>query len=119
MYLGVHPNPKPTANAQLRQRFGSIARCFPNGIILLEEQAKILHTRPIEERITEEGKSVKVAFDPQNRAHQEIQTIMKNPSAWLDVEKYLDVRIGLNGQITVATCCTSAECQKTECLCRR
>lgn len=115
---GSYQKPRATESEQLRNRFNNLRRSFPNGTDLLEEASRTLHSRSIQERESEEGKSVKTIFDPNNKAHVEIQSLMKNPQSWLDAEKHLDIKLGLNGSISVATCCSMAECQRVECPCR-
>ena len=118
--MGVHPNPKPGEKEQLNNRIGGYFKRFPHGgIDLLFEAKETLHARSIEERSTEEGRSVRIEFDPNNPAHCEIKAMSELPSIWLDLEKYSDVKIGVNGHITVATCCSLTGCERTECLCRR
>ncbi|MEI6480262.1 MAG: hypothetical protein WCO12_01950 [bacterium] len=118
--MGVHPNPKPGEKDQLNNRIKGHFKRFPNGgIELLFEAGETLHARSVEERSTEEGRSVRIKFDPNNPAHCEIKAMSESPSIWLDLEKYSDVKIGVNGCITVATCCSLTGCERTECICRK
>ena len=118
--MGVHPNPKPGDTERLNNRIrGYLKRFTAGGLELLFEAKKTLPARSIEERSTEEGRSVRIQFDPNNPVHREIKALSEMSSIWLDIEKYSDVKIGVNGHITVATCCSLTGCERMECLCRK
>lgn len=106
------------AAVQNRRCLEGLRTNYPYGIGLLEESAEELHAKTEEERMEPGGNVIVITAD--QMGYLEIEKLSREkPNEFLLVEKALDVRIGVNGKVTIATCCEVSGCQLTHCPNRR
>ena len=111
--------PKETQKQLDQRQLGGIMVKYPSAYMLIEEKATILHNRSIEERTREGGTSIRIKFDEVEDAHKQFCSIVSNIQMLNLIEKVLDIRLALRGEIVIALSCEAAGCQCKNCLLRK
>lgn len=111
--------PKETERQRDKRQLGWIMVKYPSAYALIEKESKILHDRSIEEREREGGTSIRIKFDEFEDAHKQFCLIVSNLQTLNLIEKVLDIRLALRGEIVIALSCDAAGCQCKNCLLRK